>query len=338
MIPGFLRPLRPGGWWLYKIPPLIGVCYAMAFHLGLTALTTLNLIAQLLVIFSCVFSYGYVINDLFDIREDRLAGKTNRLAHLPRFIQIAYAIVPLLLCGLCLFFFVRNIPVALFCAANFLIVTLYSVPPIRLKERAVAGVLADALGAHVFPTVIVLLLTGTEAGSMLSVVTLIWAACLGLRAIIMHQVLDAGNDKAAGVRTLPRIVSRKSLKRFILGFCFPLEIIALLVMTVTIFPSAPAPAIALVLHGAIEWARIGLNIPMTRFHPEVPLSERHIPLFNNQFYETWWPLSLAVQALLLDPVGLIHIALVLILFFPNIRLSVKIDLSVCVALLKRLRN
>jgi 1,4-dihydroxy-2-naphthoate octaprenyltransferase len=86
----------------------------------------------------------------------------------------------------------------------------YSLPPVRLKQRGLGGVLADALYAHALPLAFAgatmqavgdTLPGGQPPEALLWLTGLSWSLCLGLRNILTHQLADAANDRRSGTRT-----------------------------------------------------------------------------------------------------------------------------------------
>ena len=78
-------------------------------------------------------------------------------------------------------------------ALNFLLPTIYSVPPFRLKERGLAGVVSDTCGSHVVPTLFTAVsVLGSATWEQPLPRSLVlagagWALCLGLRGMRVSQ-------------------------------------------------------------------------------------------------------------------------------------------------------
>ena len=75
---------RPGNWWFSKVPPLLAVAYLAILFQDIDLSRAGLLLASFVVSVSCVAIYGHVINDAFDIEDDRRAGKPNAMAALNR--------------------------------------------------------------------------------------------------------------------------------------------------------------------------------------------------------------------------------------------------------------
>jgi 4-hydroxybenzoate polyprenyltransferase len=327
--PSLSELIRTHNWAYSKIPPLLAVAYALIlvnrieFRLAFPTL--------LLIFGVCGVSagaYGHIINDIFDIQQDAAAGKKNAMARLSRFRRV----------GLCLFFiasgfaplvlldFGRTATILL--VVNYLLPTVYSMPPIRLKERGVLGVIADAAGAHVVPTLFVALSVAhvkpadsMVETSLLSVGNLdfmivasatIWGLFAGLRNIIVHQIADRRDDIQAGVSTFVGQKQRKAVRKFVLTFLYPWEIIGLTLFVSCLLPFSQVLLSLVVIYVIGELLKMKFcKLPL--FFPEHPTRESYIPLLNNEFYEVWLPCALvsqlALNELSFGLIWVLHIAL-----------------------------
>lgn len=201
----FLRFTRYIEWWEYKLPPLLSVAYATIIYLDLPIDRAIWRILLLLLAIIAGAVYVSVINDLTDIREDLLAGKPNSMSGMhpyTRIIILAGAIAS----GLCFSYLLfpdwRTI---FFYGMAFLAFSLYSIRPFRFKERGILGVACDAMGAHLFPSLVVTSNLIFLADSSVNVVWLLsiscWSFLYGLRGILWHQFHDRENDLKSGTKT-----------------------------------------------------------------------------------------------------------------------------------------
>lgn len=157
-------------------------------------------------------SLGYLINELFDIRSDLIAGKGNRLVGLPVTRIIALFMVSLSLTLLpWIFLPADRVSVILICAeiGAFLI---YSLPFPRLKAVPVISNLLDAAYAYVLPLALsfhtfeLFQNTASDYNPILVYTLLVVVALIGFRNILIHQVDDVFNDKRSGHRTVPMLL------------------------------------------------------------------------------------------------------------------------------------
>jgi hypothetical protein len=149
--------------------------------------------------------YVSLINDFTDITDDVKAGKKNRLRKFSKFNRIAFICLSLIGVGIFSYNF-RPYPntLTLLIAAVF-VYSMYSFPPIRLKSRGIWGVLADALGAHVFPATAAFVGIVEFSGKPIApeIVALIglWSLIYGIRGILGHQYMDVEHDRLSSTKT-----------------------------------------------------------------------------------------------------------------------------------------
>src|SRR5690242_15298492 len=149
-----ISTVRANEWWEFKLGPVLATMYASAFLLRVSILSLLPLVFIVLLALAACAAYVSVINDFTDRADDMASGKTNRLVGKSRSF-IASVIAFCIVSGLAVAFDWRHDRLLLLLyAGSWLAFTLYSLPPIRLKERSGLGVLADACGAHLFPTLL----------------------------------------------------------------------------------------------------------------------------------------------------------------------------------------
>jgi 4-hydroxybenzoate polyprenyltransferase len=157
-----------------------------------------------LVLFSSFFFigvYGYVLNDIFDVQADESVGKYNIVSHWNKYqkwgvlVFSASAGVSVLAA--------HNIKTLPFLIAQLIVLFVYSVPVIRLKERGLSGILADAFYAYVNPAIIMLIVLKAyaEIDLFIYVFIFLFYLCIGLKNIFQHQADDLSNDLKAGIKT-----------------------------------------------------------------------------------------------------------------------------------------
>jgi len=251
-----LEVARPGEWWDHKLAPLLGVAYATALYAG-AALT--DLAATLILVLVALAPgavYVSVLNDLSDLEADRRVGKRNRLegrSPVIGFVLMATAIA--IGFGVACAAWLDDPLTLAFYGAAWLSFTAYSAPPLRLKERGLAGALADAAGAHLFPCLFaasaVLDAAGEGVdGTWLAVVGA-WSFALGIRGALLHQFTDAASDVRGGIRTFA--VARPRAARILGAYlAFPIELCALVGLVVL---AGAWPAIVLLVFYAARERR-----------------------------------------------------------------------------------
>lgn len=202
----FSNMFRAKDWWASKAALLMGLVYLYAAWLGIPFLHAVWLS---LLSFCTVVGFaatGYLCNDFFDRDKDALAGKYNFVAgKSPALIVLLLAGSLLLLFGPWLYLPFTKLS-ALLIGLQLLLFLLYSVRPVRLKERGVPGIVTDALYAHTLPALLSYYTFATAMGKPVQVLPLtlllLWQFTTGLRNILIHQYDDVAHDRVAMVSNL----------------------------------------------------------------------------------------------------------------------------------------
>ncbi len=278
--------LRFSIWWQHIVPPVLAAAYLAA---ATGALAPAELVARLpLFLLSIVgiAGFGYFLNDACDIAADRATGKVNAAAARSP-IERAGILVALLALGLAPWILLPRSPAALaLLAAEIAALTLYSARPLRLKERGVAGALADMSYGHLLPVAIAIATFFPHPpGSGILGLAGVVLACKGMRNILLHQLTDRWNDRRAGIRTLVLDLGPLRALAWINRVLLPLEIGALTGILLALAPLAPVwiGFVAFLLFTALMFSAWKL--------PYLPKRQLRFKFlyFLNDFYEEWLP-------------------------------------------------
>src|ERR1700722_11869684 len=152
--------VRPRAWWNNKIPLTIFVLLLLVDGKPCTLQVLLSLVA-LVAIVCCVANYGYALNELFDRDEDRRAGRSNAAETVSKGrmwgIIVCSAAIALAVAQAA-----GGVAASVLTVGELLLPLSYSVPPLRVKERGWAGIMADTLAAHVYPAVLALMVVSHQ--------------------------------------------------------------------------------------------------------------------------------------------------------------------------------
>ncbi|MCA1632276.1 MAG: UbiA family prenyltransferase [Acidobacteria bacterium] len=292
--PQLSRTIRAGDWWEFKLSPIFATIYATAFLLNISIISLWPLLLLALIALVPGAAYVSVINDFTDLQEDVASGKANRLVGKSRTF-IAAVLACCIFPGLAVALYWRGDPLLLsLYLAAWAAFTLYSLPPVRLKSRGVLGLLADASGAHLFPTLLVVGLVYRWRVEPIEPVwfasVAVWSLSFGLRGILWHQLSDLHNDEKVGLHTFARrhkIARLKVLGNFVI---FPAELAAFAVM---LWRADSRLCLALLcFYALLEWSRLKLwemnlvvVVPKARFH-----------IVMHEYYEVFFPLALLLSS------------------------------------------
>jgi 4-hydroxybenzoate polyprenyltransferase len=298
---GALAFARPGNWFVSKIPPLLAIAYLDILRFGIAPLEAVPLLACALVSIFCVAIYGHVVNDIFDLEADRLANKPNRLATMRpawRVLLTAAFLIGGFLPALVVDYSAGATALLLL---NYFWPTIYSIPLTRLKERGLLGVACDALGSHVTPTLFILVLfaratpdAAADSPTPIAIVATLWAALLGLKGILHHQISDRDNDLRSGIETFATRSSVASLQRFLTRFNLLVELPISALFALMAAPWCPLAIPALLLYTGSEAAKykLGFQFALT---PDPATTRASVPFTNEMFYVLWLPMAAAIQ-------------------------------------------
>ncbi len=313
---------RPWAWWLNKAPLSITLVLLLVdgqpFGPRQAALLALVVLAV-----CAVGNFGYALNDLYDIDEDRRTGRGNfAVAAGPR--RTAAVIGASALLALVLGWAAAGALGAGMTGIELLLPLTYSIPPIRTKERKWLGVVSDALAAHVYPAALALLaLRELRAGSSsaLAVVCILaWSAAAGLRGILSHQLHTAARDMTGGLSTVVHSHGRSPLERLVIVVLLPIEAAGFI------------GAVAGSHTGPVLWALGSLYLAweayrifdrrfiVRAFRPE---GQRYVPLVEEAFYKAWGPVVIALDCARVDLRYLVVPLLYALMFRPHLKAEAR---------------
>jgi 4-hydroxybenzoate polyprenyltransferase len=263
-----LGPFRVECWWEYKLSPILATIYATAALSRIPFPSLWPVVALALLALIICASYVSVLNDLTDAKDDQASGKPGRWPASAR-------VYPALLLASCMaaggtFLIVWRNDRLLFCTylLSWLAFALYSVPPFRFKVRGIWGVVADASGAHLFPTLFAVVLvyhwSRIEEPRQWTILIALWSFAAGVRGILWHQLEDAVNDSKIGLRTFACLHGTKTAARWGL-LTFLLEFAAFLLMLwLTRNALAMLFLVLYVLFALVRWWLLGIGLAVTK--------------------------------------------------------------------------
>jgi 4-hydroxybenzoate polyprenyltransferase len=309
--------IRTEKWWNAKLGPVITVA-GLCLLSGPSADGD-DLVRLVLFLVSAVglAAFGHLVNDVADREDDVRAGKANPVVTWSR-SRIAGAVVLSLVVGLAPWVVLDARPAAYaFLVIEPLLLVVYAVRPIRMKQRGLAGAVTDAAYAYVVPllwTLVVFSPPGPlplQAAAALGV----WSALVGLRSILWHQVEDLEADALTGVRTAAVRIGRERTVVLLARVLLPLEVLA-------------AVALLIVIHGALPWlvwlvaGYVVWRLFQTRYlwqDPLLPAARHDLPtrlrlvgfVIGDELVVRWLPLVVTVLLAFESPWWWCAVALVL---------------------------
>lgn len=196
LLASWARLARWPDWSTSKLP-FLGAAALLLAPRETRALQVLAILGTIL----CWAAFGYGINDVADRASDLRAGKPNRATSVSRTGRALFlALTASVSFGLSLFWGSDFVAPALI-LGGLLLACAYSLPPFRLKERGVMGLVAGATSQWVLPVLAISAgqLRGWGRPAALCIALL--GLAIGLRWMAVHQLQDAAADRRAGVHT-----------------------------------------------------------------------------------------------------------------------------------------
>lgn len=290
--PSVLAVIRFKEWSNSKIPFFLACMYYAALSRPQPGLAIVGEMAGLLLLICLYASFGYVINSLSDRKVDLIAGKPNSLAEMSNAgaLTIVWAVIAASVLT-ALILYAGRPALILLIALSYVTAAIYSLPPIRLKEHGVLGLLASSVAQRTLPVVIVFVTMQLWDAIAIGLCTL--STLIGLRFIIIHQLIDERNDLAAGVRTVATAGGVSGLEKALKFYVLPLELLNLGIVLILMSITIPALGVVSVLY--ICWFAAQTVV----FKNDERLSVNSYYLFS-EFYFFYWPMTLATVLFLDD--------------------------------------
>ena len=309
--------IRPRDWWYSKLPLSVLVFLMLIGGRPLTY-TSLVILCALIAIVSCVANYGYGVNELFDVEEDRRGGRSNVTETIgARAMWVIVALSASTALGLAA---AMAGPKGFMLTCGVLLLPLgYSVPPLRVKERGWPGLFADALAAHVFPAVLALTLVSFQSlqspSILLTLIMIVWSLSTGLRGIISHQLATEERDRNAGLSTIVHWVGRRKIERFVIFILLPIEV---LFCAGIIWQSKVNVIFSIVVSIFLLYELLKFHLNIFKLKAFSKKGQPYIPFVDGAFYKVWGPLALLFDGLVVDLLYAPLIVLYMLAFRPRI--------------------
>ncbi len=300
---------RVDNWWYSKVAPAIAISYCAALLYQVSAWETARSILLVAFVGLCAGSYGHIINDVYDIEVDRNAGKRNHMARFKPWQRFAFCTLTFGLGFAPALFVSYSATSLLLLLVEFLLPTIYSIPPIRLKGRGALGLVCDSFGAHMVPCLYVISVLAHVAGNPALVhsprstafvgFTTAWALTLGLIGILIHEFEDRDNDIRSGIRTFATDAEFHTV-RVPMAIFYVIELIAFAGMVTILFPVAPAIAIAVAIFVLLIAIKLMAHWSHYRQYEQDSTAIQWWQL-SHPFYEAYLPVAAAIQCAILHP-------------------------------------
>lgn len=289
-----MKWFRINEWWNSKIVALMGLVYLLVLDTNLSSSDLISNFAFLMIWMILAASFGYYMNDVFDLKQDLQAAKTNHSAKHSWLVKTGISLI--LIIGILVnwYFLNANSLVLYLIIAQIVAFSLYSFPIIRLKEKPIIGVLTDAIYAHLIPGLVVLLVIYPEIGmqKIALVVFILWVLMTGIRNILSHHLVDFENDTLSNTSTSVTQYGKLRIRRLMNHVISPIEILLFIAM-LGFFDSTAFIIIPLYIFYLIYiYFREVLFLKIVKYDWSIKEQENYNFLGGvalNEFYEKWLP-------------------------------------------------
>lgn len=299
--------------WVTSKLPYIGAAVVLLTSRESSALVMLPIIGT--IVTSAAFGYG--INEVADRNCDQRAGKPNRAAGLSRANWGLFLLLTASLSvGLSLLWAADAAAPALV-LAGLVLAAAYSLPPLRLKERGVMGLVGGASAQWTLP---VLAVSAVQPWGWLrpgAWCLALLGLAIGMRWMAVHQMHDAPADRKAGVQTY---ASRGGRAWHVILGAFLSEL-GLLALTLVLTWPQSIPAIIALAFWIFQQAFLG---PRGESFRKRLQGYSHAPLA--EYYFLLLPVALALGRGLSSPAFLVIAAAFLILGWGHMERMIGIRL------------
>lgn len=309
---------RFNNWWSVIIPQILGWIYYSELGSDQSFLIAdWHKVALFLGGVLAISSFGYVFNDYCDLDSDKISGKGNSLSGFSSLGRITLVIFPLIIGIICWALVRAGFIANTLYTLQILALIFYSAPPIRLKRRALLGVLADAFYGHINPaffTICTFLhFDFATLNGYFPVLALIFicTSFKGVRNILLHQIQDRKRDAKAGIQTF--VVKYKALfSLYLVNKLLPFEALFTIALALVISISYPPFILSIILFSVLTYFKFsGWKLS---YLPKRQLKFKFL-YFLNDYYEGWMPVFFLI-ILSVRQSGFIFLLILHLLLFP----------------------
>ena len=292
-----IRFSRYKEWHFGNIPLLFNVIFIIC--LRSSECLNIFMALQWYIIFASFLAFAYMINNVSDIEIDSKVGKVIELKSLSFKVRFLITMITGVfgLAFASLYLDIYALGILLGC---YLMAWTYSLPP-RFKEHNWIGPIVASIGQLSIPTIVILVSYRCFSLSAICYVflTFLW----GLRMLLVHQILDMKNDKAAGVKTTVLSLGVESSYKLVF-YMFSGELVLVLIQIILLvrdglFPFTLTLLIIPLIHLMLRWKfKLPIRLDSYEYIPLADIYELILPLilslslFIVSHGEKWWTLLL----------------------------------------------
>jgi len=290
-----LKIIRWDEWYDSKVALFFFVYYYLSLIYNNVQSQNILLLLPLGLFYISLASFGFMLNDYSDKFSDEVSGKVNIMNYLSN-RQQTFGLAIALFIGLIAFIpFYHHKFAVIFVVLSYLSSILYSAHPFRLKGEGAWGIICASLAQWVLPALIVFSIF--EHFELDTLLLAILSFFIGLRWILVHQLIDRNNDIQANIKTFAINESPTKIY-YLMRFLFAIELISMIgLIVVMIYTLSLTILLPILAYFAFElyissfWKKLGFKRIITSYD-FAPLAD---------LYFLWLPLWLSIMLGCLNP-------------------------------------
>jgi 1,4-dihydroxy-2-naphthoate octaprenyltransferase len=313
---------RSNDWRLSFVPFIMGSVYLWLslFQIQVTNYTILILILSICTSFGFA-ALGYFINEYFDQKDDRVAGKFNKLSVLNRPKTLALLLLISLTAFLPWIVLPKDSLTYYLIGAEILCFLIYSLPYIKIKKAAFLAGILDAGYAYLIPGLLsfhTFALLGKSDSNKEPFLFFAFLFFVGYRNIFLHQIKDVLKDQKTNHCSLPCLLGVKRSYLF-LQILFIIELSLLIAFSVSLvitFKSQAFWLFSVLLYFLYNQKELKAVLGKESYFALLP--ERHV---LDKLYQLWFALIQLILLLFVDWQWILLAPIHLLLFVDPIYLN-----------------
>lgn len=238
---------------IYKFSLIFSAIYYIVFSQKTLSRHTFFLLGISILTATGIAGIGYIINDLKDYEQDRIANKRNLFVGKNLFFKISLILSCICIAIFPWFFLPSTIYTFLLLSIELLLFLIYAAPPFRLKEKGFSGIICDALYAQVIPCLLAaytftLIGNSKNISSSIVLTYTLWLLVTGIRNIICHQIDDFENDVSSYTITFVRNIGVENAQKLTFPYLFFVEILLFILLLIFLHFNFQIPLLLFLLY------------------------------------------------------------------------------------------
>ncbi len=280
---------RTSEWWKPKAGLILSSIYLSVLINDVSLWDTFIYLPPALITILGIGILGHLINDFFDLSSDKQANKMNRLENKSFFEILAYLFFSFLLAFTPWLVLPVDNWVIIMLIVEVILLILYAIPYIRLKERGFLGLVTDSLYAYVVPPILAfytfsMLGISSFEFTYFTLFAFLWLFFAGVYNLAIHQIEDFDNDSISQTKTWAVKIGKE--RAFVISkkLFWNLKVVFLFVFSISIFPYNRLAGVLLILAILFKLATVFNNVSLKKHYSNTNIQYLQ---YVNFHYHKW---------------------------------------------------